>query len=946
MPGGNLTKEQFLKFVRNGIKRVESDNRYNLINDKRQNGNSPTYALGAYQFVPSHHWNDIVDFAKKDPRFKNIYAWKITSGNFKSPEAIKQYERFLNNPALQDAFMDHYAGSKYNKAKQLYNQYGQKYNLRIDEIYSMMHHQGDEGASEALKNGQVNYKSVDGTGGSTYQKKYNRGVNDAFGVPKDKKGNYVGTKSQRNEFLYDRASGKNSYSDPTKVKINESKDYTDYKEYKEGFKQAQNRLKTNFITEEQYNNEINNLQKKFEKRGTINDINQWISKENRDLKQKKWAQAEKAGNLVNIFNKATFSTTYYDGKNRIHNPSSVYIEKSRLNAEELKFIKNNPELFNSDNKSIFNSIKNLKNGEKVIQIKDIYDYSKKMSSLQKEFGVNFNAVYKKDGVIYLNSQLKTRDNIGSNGAGEWIGNKLMPGVQNRGYLGNSINRISYDSSAIGTGLPFLSSSNNEDYSSNNEDYTEPLLDNTGTPINDGYYNPSSSSNPIQTTSGNSTPNIETESPISANNNSKEAIEKYIEYETKKKAEQEQDEERDLNKLALDNIWNYPVASGYDPGYSPDQYKNDVPLKDLANSLGGILVGQDMADTKIPERDEKVSAAYQSYISEMAEISKRGLSVEDESAAKQKISESYSLGVQALERASGGNRNVVLGNLGGLDAQRSQNLLNLSVEDAKMKMEGLQAYGEGVKYINEFDANRDIANNEREYSIAQERRRNGNDLTAAAGTNFSQTMSNYDNNKPGSVNHAMKTQFLRNAFQYDPNLKDDGTGNTKYTWSWRQKENEKSALLSTQGESLKSRMNGMNEDELNVLGKHLRQTASSDLDASVRLADYLISNRNKEGFDIKSINDPLAYYNNVFKTESPNKDFSSPIDVNTYTEGIQKSSSEFFKENPSSWENIYDKNSYHSDVNKGIPNFTENKKGIDFDSILNMANGLTTPKYNV
>ena len=301
MPGGNLTKEQFLKFVRNGIKRVESDNRYNLINDKRQNGNSPTYALGAYQFVPSHHWNDIADFANSNPKFKHLRLKKGLT--HKTESAVKEYQKFLSNPALQDAFMDHYAGSKYNKAKQLYNQYGQKYNLRIDEIYSMMHHQGDGGASEALKNGQVNYKSVDGTGGDAYQKKYNRGVNDAFGVPKDKKGNYVGTKSQRNEFLYDKASGKNSYSDPTKVKINENKGYTDYKEYKEGFKQAQNRLKTNFITEEQYNNEINNLQKKFEKRGTINDINKWISKENRDLKQKKWTQAEKAGNLVNIFNK-------------------------------------------------------------------------------------------------------------------------------------------------------------------------------------------------------------------------------------------------------------------------------------------------------------------------------------------------------------------------------------------------------------------------------------------------------------------------------------------------------------------------------------------------------------------------------------------------------------------------------------------------------------------
>ena len=922
MPGHRvLTKQEFLKLVKSGIKRVESDNRYGLINDKKQNGNPATYALGAYQFVPFHHWNDIVNFANTNPKFKHLGLKRLSI--YKDANAVKEYQKFLSNGALQDAFMDHYASGKYEKAKSLFNQFGKAYNLRMDEIYSMMHHQGDRGAKDALVSGKVNYKSPDGTGGDVYMKKYNRGVNDAFGVSKDKQGNYVGNKSQRNEFLYDRAAGGKTYSDPTKVKINQTKGNASYTEYKNWFKNANSKLAKGEITSEQYNLELNNLQKKFSKNGTLNDVNKNISNENRILKQKKWLQAQNAQSAINIFNKSSFQTNLKDDKNKLTGP--VVVPTKKLTAEDLKYIKDHPELFEKE----MRKGDNFFGKEEFYKIKDVYALSNQIGKSVKEFsGKDFKPIYKKGDELFLSRQLKIDDSGNPwYSPGTWI-NGVVPGADMKGNLTHFIKGIEYDSSKIGTGLPFL-------YGESSEESIQPLMNEDNYPINDD----SSYAVPNQTTPK----GIEAPLP---DNNTAEAIYARIEYDREKDLADKQDEETDLNNLALDNIWNSPVASGYDPGYSPDQYKNDVPLKDLANSLGGILVGQDMADTKIPERDEKVSAAYQSYVSEMAEISKRGLSVEDEAAAKQKIAESYSLGVQALERASGGNRNIVLGNLGGLDAQRSQSLLNLSVEDAKMKMQGLQAYGEGVKYINEFDANRDIANNEREYQITQERRRNGNDLTAAAWTNFSQTMSNYDNNKPGSVNHAMKTTYLRNAFGYDPSLKDDGTGATKYTWSWLQKENEKKALLSSQNEALRSRMGSMNEDELNVLGKHLRQTASSDLDASVRLADYLISNRNKEGFDIKSINDPLAYYNNVFKTESPNQDFSSPVDVNTYTEGIQKSSSEFFKENPSSWENIYDKNSYHFDVNKGIPNFTETKKGIDFDSILNIANGLTTPKYNV
>ena len=942
---GTLTLQELKKLVMPGLSKVESDGRSRLINKTPQNGGVGTFALGEYQFLPRWHWNAIVDFNNSHPTHKNRPLTKISKNNLKTSSSEKQYDLFLRNTSLQKDYMEHYISTKYNEVKNLYKRYGNNNNVRMDEIFAMVHHQGSEAATNALSSGKINYKSLDGTGGDVYLKKYNRGVNDAMGVSKDKKGNYVGTKSQHNEFILNKASGQNSYKNVTDVKIKSTSGNENFLDYKKKFNDLKTKLSNKTLNDKQFNSELLKLQDFYRKNGTFNDINDRISKDNIRMKTDKWAKAEKSTAMIKVFNKAVFETNKTSTKTSVKD--KAFINPSDLDSDMLNYIKNNPDQFKKGQVFI-NGGSDLygtsSSGYRdVYFFKDLYDYSNKISASLKENGVNFKPIYKKDGKLYMSQQLKPGDNSKHEiGVKESLKNLVEYGKHKSGQLLNAIKGVEYDGAKVNNGLYFIPKEAPEQYQDIPEQYQEEFYSNESSYSDDEISYPAPKSKTYNSQEGDtheSTPKQE-----STPDNS-EAIFARMAYDEKIRQEDLAKEEDEINSIALDNIMSMPT---YDPevGYNMNQYKNDIPFGELGNSLGGILIGQDMANTKTPERNEKISEAYQSYISEMAEISKRGLSVEDESAAKQKISESYSLGVQALERASGGNRNVVLGNLGGLDAQRSQNLLNLSVEDAKMKMQGLQAYGEGVKYINEFDANRDIANNEREYSIAQERRRNGNDLTAAAWTNFSQTMSNYDNNKPGSMNHAMKTKFMRNAFGYDPNLKDDGKGDTKYTWSWLQKENQKKAYKSSQYKAIQDRAINMNDDEKKIFTKYLTQTASSDLDGAIRFQDYLIENRNKDGFSLDTINDPLSFYNEVFKTESQNQDFSSPIDVNTYTEGIQKSSSEFFKENPSSWENIYDKNSYHSDVNKGIPNFTENKKGIDFDSILNMANGLTTPKYNV
>ena len=1080
MPDNNkkhktLPKDQFLKLVKAGIRKVESNNRYGALNTTKQKDGTPTYALGAYQFVPSHHWNDIVDFMNKDPKYKGQFQKisKSSVSNFKNSNAINQYNKFLKLPkTVQDNFMNEYASKRYDLAKTLHSKYGNLYNLRMDEVYSMIHHQGEEAASEALRKGKINYTSLDGTGGDKYMKKYNTGVyeglgiakdkkgnyvgtktqrnefiydkmaggnkkfslqsqkdlasgkmtneqynkffklpktvqdnfmnkytspdgtggdkymkkyntgvnkkfslqsqkdlasgkmtneqynkffklpktvqdnfmnkyntgvNKGLGIAKDKKGNYVGTKTQRNEFIYDKMAGGNKYKNPNSVVINQKASSADYQEYKKFSLQSQKDLASGKITNEQYNEQLKGLVSKYKKNGSINDINSFISNENRLLKQSKFNKAEANIALFTIFNKADFQTNLKDDKREIRN--SIFIPESNLTVEEKKFIKDNPKLF-KDAMS-----RNYANGAKGYSLADPYAYSNRINDLYKEFhGKGFKPIYKKDGKIYLNNNLKVNDDskYKLGGGRDFLDNAFRPGVDNHGGLTTFLSGLSYDSSKINSGVGFI----------REDDLGELTEDTTDDQIQEAYDTYDSNPDPSQNVNTSSSSNNNT-SPEASTETQKddtktaEAILAQVDYQREQDELARQQEENELNQGALDVVRNVDTSqSGFDNGYSKEQYKqNDIPVTDIANSLGGIIVGDAMSKTRLPERDEQVSQAYQSYVSEMAEIAKRGLSVEDEAAAKQKISESYSIGVKSLEKSSGGNRNIVLGNLGQLDAQRSNSLLALSVEDSKMKMEGLQAYGEGVKYISEFDANRDIANNEREYEVAQEKRRNGGDLTSAAWKNLGDSLATYDNNKPGSLNHMLKTSYLRNTYGYDPNLKDNGKGDIKYTWSWLQAQNENKARQNGTYKALQDRLNTLNENEMQVIGKYLRQTGSSDIDGAIKYSDYILSNRDKDGFDLGSINDPLDYYNNaVNKKPSEENGLADPINLNTINQPSEKNQTDFFNENPSVWENIYDKNSYHSDIKGTMPNFDE--KGIDFSNISNIAQQFLNKNKNL
>jgi hypothetical protein len=262
--------------------------------------------------------------------------------------------------------------------------------------------------------------------------------------------------------------------------------------------------------------------------------------------------------------------------------------------------------------------------------------------------------------------------------------------------------------------------------------------------------------------------------------------------------QQQESNAGIGKM-METFANSEMPTQYN--YDPSAYKQSVPYAEIASSMFGIMTGMDMADNELPQRNEQVSAAYMSYAGELQRLSEIGLRPEDEAYAKRMLSESYSSGVEQIVHASGGNRNLVLGNLGRLDYQKQRGLLEIALADANAKNESFYKYGEAMKYVSEFDANKDIANSDRQYQNAMLNKQAGGELMSAGWKSLMDNINYYEQNKPGSANHAYKSYMMQQMFDFDPNKKDDGSGTVPGTKSYKDKIDKENLVRYTQNKEM-------------------------------------------------------------------------------------------------------------------------------------------------
>ncbi len=320
-------------------------------------------------------------------------------------------------------------------------------------------------------------------------------------------------------------------------------------------------------------------------------------------------------------------------------------------------------------------------------------------------------------------------------------------------------------------------------------------------------------------------------------------------------------DKQKQKTADDNVLNDYFSSERDIPVveDPNAKKKDMfPYADILSQAAGTALGLSMANKKINYRDEQVNDDFRNYAAELSKLSKMGLRPEEEGYAKRMLTEAYQGSVDRVVAASNGNRNSVLGNLGRVDQQRNEGLMNIALADAQAKNESLHKYGEAMKYINEFDARRDIANNERKYENILKTKQAGAELAGSSMAAFIDTIHNYQDNRPGSWNDVYKSHMSRRFFDVDITLKDDGTGNTPYTASWKAKKENELITHTKEYNQYKSLFTQLKPEDQKIINDHFRQS-NGDIESTYKLIDQARNPQN-------SGNSQNSDYSNMFKAD--------------------------------------------------------------------------------
>jgi hypothetical protein len=191
-----------------------------------------------------------------------------------------------------------------------------------------------------------------------------------------------------------------------------------------------------------------------------------------------------------------------------------------------------------------------------------------------------------------------------------------------------------------------------------------------------------------------------------------------------------------------------------------------------------------ARTKTPMRDEKVSTAILQYTADLKRLSEQGLKPEEEAKMKDRLAGAYSAGVNQLVRASGGNRNVVLGNLHTLNNARMRGITDIGIADIAIKQQNFEKYGQAIKEIQAFRTNRDIANHQIKLDDARSKQQGGAALASSGFASMLEEIQYQKENGPGSANHRMNKAFEIMLTGIDSDLEDPMDGSVPNTPSWQ------------------------------------------------------------------------------------------------------------------------------------------------------------------
>ena len=287
---------------------------------------------------------------------------------------------------------------------------------------------------------------------------------------------------------------------------------------------------------------------------------------------------------------------------------------------------------------------------------------------------------------------------------------------------------------------------------------------------------------------------------------------------------------------------------------PVESKRELPIDAITGMALG-LIGDEQADNaNIPLRTEEVSQAFKKFSSDLAKRSKEGLPAEVEAAMNNKLAEAYQGGLRSIVNASGGNRATVLGNQGQLEVAKNRGLVDIELADFEAKEKAFQQYGEAIKYKNDFDARRDIANHSIKYQEGKRDQRLGQELAEAGFSQLVEGIKYQRENGPGSANSLYEAHLYQKMFGFNPNAPDDGTGKPGTRSAFEMKRKEVEEKQST-AKTYQAKLNAMNPNQRKAANEFFE--TNTDRRNQYEFLDYLEKNPNVNPDKINMENMDLA-----------------------------------------------------------------------------------------
>lgn len=285
------------------------------------------------------------------------------------------------------------------------------------------------------------------------------------------------------------------------------------------------------------------------------------------------------------------------------------------------------------------------------------------------------------------------------------------------------------------------------------------------------------------------------------------------------------------------------AEGEGKSYNKEDFKKEIPFDAITGMALGLNGLEQARDTKIPKRTEEVTEAYRNFAAQLAKKSKEGLPPSVEAAMKAQLAEGLQGGLANIVNASGGNRALVLGNLGGLEKSKAQGIVDMQLADYEAKEQAFKQYGEALKYQNDFKARKDVANHSIDYQEALKRRSDGEDLAQAGFAQMINGLKYQKENGPGSINHMKKSWLEQEMFGFAIDAKPDAP-NSQESYHKRKAEFKEYSGLQLQALEKKAALNPQQQE----MAKEFISQGGSEKDQA-NLINYLYDNPQKIKMDV-------------------------------------------------------------------------------------------------